>query len=145
LLLVSLLLAGLSVAVALGLSAFRQNLLYFHTPSQVVAGKVPTGVHFRLGGLVEKGSVHYRANTTIAFRVVDCDHGIPVEFSGTLPDLFRPGESVIALGHLNANGVLIADEVLAKHDANYESPAIAEETRQTAKGRCMPANPQASK
>ena len=146
LLLVGLLLGGLGAAVALGLSAFQQNLLYFHAPTDIVDGKVPIGPRFRLGGLVQPGSVQrHRTDMVVHFRVADYDYSVPVRFAGTLPDLFRPGQGVIASGHLDSHGVFDADEVLAKHDSNYMSPAVAKETHSTSQGHCMPANLQASR
>jgi cytochrome c-type biogenesis protein CcmE len=143
---VGLLLAGLGLAVALGLSAFRQNILYFYPPSDVAVGKVPIGRHFRLGGLVEKGSVQrHRQDMVVRFRVSDCHHSVPVRFAGTLPDLFRSGQGVVASGHLNAHGVFVADRVLAKHSSNYMSPAVAKATHQKSKNPCMPADLRASR
>lgn len=145
LLLVGGLFIGLAAAVALGLSAFSQNLLYFHQPSQIVAGKVPLNTRFRIGGLVKRGSVERGRGLTVRFSIADCKASVPVLFKGTLPDLFRPGQGVIAYGKLNAKGQFIADSVLAKHDQNYMSPAVAKELKTKQGKSCMPANLQASR
>jgi cytochrome c-type biogenesis protein CcmE len=120
-------LAALGVAVALVLNAFRSNLVFFFTPSQVAAHEAPHDRTFRIGGLVEAGSVE-RSNDalTVRFRVTDTAQTIPVVFSGILPDLFREGKGVVAQGRLGTDGVFHANEVLAKHDENYMPPEAAE-------------------
>lgn len=148
LLLIGLLLVGLAAATALGLSAFRENLLYFHPPSDVVAGKIPDNTRFRLGGLVKDDSVeHLGEGMRVHFRIKDCDHDVPVVFKGSLPDLFREGQGVTASGYLDDQGVFIADQVLAKHDSNYMSPEEAEALQasgqDTDTDSCMPSQLQA--
>lgn len=139
LLLIVSLLVGLSGALLLTLTAFRGNLLYFHQPSEVVAGKVPAHERIRLGGLVAPGSVRHRdASMAVQFQVADCKARVPVRFHGVLPDLFRPGQGVIVYGTLDGQGRLIADRVLAKHDARYMSPETASALRPTKHTRCMP-------
>ena len=114
-------LVALSAATALVLSAFRENLVFFFTPSQVAANEAPQGRTFRIGGMVEKGSVK-RDGVEVRFVVTDTVKSIPVVYRGTLPDLFREGKGVVAQGSLGADGVFAAREVLAKHDENYMPP-----------------------
>jgi len=123
-------LAVLGVAVALVLNAFRSNLVFFFTPSQVASHEAPNGRTFRIGGLVETGSVVRGADAlTVSFRVTDMAQTIPVVFTGILPDLFREGKGVVAQGKLGPDGVFHASEVLAKHDENYMPPEAAEALR----------------
>jgi cytochrome c-type biogenesis protein CcmE len=120
-------LGGVSVAGALALTAFRQNVTFYYVPTEVAAGKVPPGEHFRLGGMVEKGSVQRAPGSLLVrFTVTDFQHDVPVTYDRVLPDLFREGQGVVAHGHLGANGVFVADEVLAKHDEKYMPPQIAQ-------------------
>ena len=120
----------LGAASALVLSAFRQNLVFFFTPSQVVANEAPQGRTFRIGGMVEKGSVRRQADgVTVQFMVTDTAKSLPVQYKGSLPDLFREGKGVVAQGQLGADGVFRASEVLAKHDENYMPPEAAEAVR----------------
>lgn len=126
-LLVGLVVAGVAVAAGLALRAFDDNLLYFYTPSEVAAGGVPTGKKFRLGGLVNQGSVERKTgDMEIRFVVTDMKEAMTVVYSGVLPDLFREGQGVIAYGVLDADGTFRADEVLAKHDENYMPPEVAQ-------------------
>ena len=119
-------LVALAVAVTLVLSAFRQNLVFFFTPSQVAANEAPQGRTFRIGGMVETGSVKRQADgLTVHFLVTDTAKSIPVVYRGALPDLFREGKGVVAQGQLGADGVFRAREVLAKHDENYMPPEAA--------------------
>ena len=115
---------ALGAATALVLSAFEQNLVFFFTPSQVAAHEAPQGRTFRIGGMVEKGSVK-RDGVEVRFLVTDTAKTIPVLYSGALPDLFREGKGVVAQGQLGADGVFRAREVLAKHDENYMPPEAA--------------------
>lgn len=125
--LVGLVLAGVAVAVGLALRAFDDNLLYFYTPSEVVAGSVPPGKKFRLGGLVNKGSLIREAGAMeLRFQVTDMKQAMTVTYSGVLPDLFREGQGVIAYGVMDPDGTFHADEVLAKHDENYMPPEVAQ-------------------
>jgi cytochrome c-type biogenesis protein CcmE len=120
-------LAALAGAAALILTAFRSNLVFFYTPTQVAAHEAPQGRTFRIGGLVEAGSVHRQADgVTVRFTVTDTARSIPVLYTGILPDLFREGKGVVAQGQLGADGVFHAREVLAKHDENYMPPEAAE-------------------
>jgi cytochrome c-type biogenesis protein CcmE len=119
--------AALGVAVALVLSAFRSNLVFFFTPSQVATHEAPRDRAFRIGGLVEAGSVvRDKDALTVHFRVTDTAQTIPVVYTGILPDLFREGKGVVAQGKLDADGTFRASEVLAKHDENYMPPEAAE-------------------
>jgi len=118
-------LAGVSVAGALALSAFRQNVTFYFVPSQVALGKVHPGQEIRLGGLVEKGSVsRVPGSMEVRFTVTDFQHQIPVVYDKVLPDLFREGAGVIVHGQMQPDGTFAADEVLAKHDQYYRPPGI---------------------
>jgi cytochrome c-type biogenesis protein CcmE len=118
--------AGVSIAGALALSAFRSNVTFFFDPSQVAAGKVPAGEAFRLGGMVTTGSLQRAPGSLeVRFTVTDFSHDVPVTYTGVLPDLFREGAGVVTHGHLATDGTFIADEVLAKHDEKYMPPAVA--------------------
>ena len=118
-------LAVLAAATTLVLSALSSNIVFFFTPTQVAASEAPQGRAFRIGGLVEEGSVR-REGIDVSFRVTDSAKAIPVVYRGTLPDLFREGKGVVAQGQLGADGVFRASEVLAKHDENYMPPEAAE-------------------
>ena len=132
-------LAGVAVAAALALKAFQGNLLYFYSPSQVLAGEAPTARNIRLGGMVVDGSiVRPDDDVTVRFDVSDSVKQITVEFSGLLPDLFREGQGIVAIGKLTDGNVLIAEEVLAKHDENYMPPDVAEAMAQARSGGSMP-------
>jgi cytochrome c-type biogenesis protein CcmE len=117
---------GVSIAGALALSAFRQNVTFFFDPSEVVAGHVPPGERFRLGGMVTQGSLKRAPGSLeVRFVVTDFSHDVPVSYTGVLPDLFREGAGVVAHGRLDAHGTFVADEVLAKHDEKYMPPEVA--------------------
>lgn len=112
--------AGTGIGVGVALKAFSGNLLYYYTPTQVMHKHPATGRVFRLGGLVEKGTVKRKPDSlTVRFMVTDNHRQIPVVFTGVLPNLFRPGQGVIANGHMNGKGVFVANDVLAKHDSKY--------------------------
>ena len=133
--------ATLGVAAALVLSALDDSLVFFHSPSEVAAREIPPDRRFRIGGLVEEESVERDADgLTVRFRVTDLSQSIAVSYTGLLPDLFREGQGVIAEGRLDASGVFVASEVLAKHDENYLPPEVAEALKksgrwQESKGR----------
>ncbi len=116
--------AALGIVAALVLSAFEKNLVFFFTPSQVVANEAPQGRTFRIGGMVLDGSVK-REGVEVRFVVTDTAKSIPVLYSGPLPDLFREGKGVVAQGQIGPDGVFRAREVLAKHDENYMPPEAA--------------------
>jgi len=119
---------ALAAAVALMLFALRDNLVFFYTPTQIAADEVPRNKTFRLGGLVEKGSVGRdpQDNLVVIFRVTDLAKTIPVRFRGTLPDLFAEGRGIVAQGKIDSEGRFNANEVLAKHDEAYMPPEAAE-------------------
>jgi cytochrome c-type biogenesis protein CcmE len=126
--------AVVGVAAALILSAFRQNLVFFYTPSDVVANKVPANQTFRVGGLVESGSLK-REGVRVTFRVTDTAQTITVSYDGILPDLFREGKGVVAEGKIDSGGMFHASQVLAKHDENYMPPDAAHALEQAEKAR----------
>ena len=112
--------------IFMGLQAFNENLVFFFSPTQVAAKEAPTGRTFRLGGVVEPGSVVRQADgVTVEFRVTDTAQTVPVRYTGILPDLFSEGQGVVAQGKLDEAGVFTASEVLAKHDENYMPPEAA--------------------
>ena len=115
--------AVLGIATALILNTFQSNLVFFYTPSQIAAHEAPTNRSFRIGGLVEQGSLQRQPDgMTVRFVVTDTAKSVPVSFTGILPDLFKEGKGVVAQGSLAADGVFHAREVLAKHDENYMPP-----------------------
>lgn len=127
---------ALGVAVVLVLNAFQSNLVFFFSPTQVVAKEAPIGKSFRIGGLVAEGSVEREdSSTTVRFAITDTAETIPVVYTGILPDLFREGKGVVAQGKVSKEGVFMADEVLAKHDENYMPPEAAEALEKAAKAQ----------
>ena len=124
--LVALIVLGVGSAAAFALTAFQENLLYFYSPSDVIAGKAPKDRTFRVGGMVPEGSFT-RASGSLEARFVLTDYAenVKVSYTGVLPDLFREGQGVIARGRMGTDGVFIAEEVLAKHDENYMPPEVA--------------------
>ena len=130
-------LAALGLVAALVLGAFRENLVFFFTPSQVAANEAPQGRTFRIGGMVEKGSLRRQADgVTVQFTVTDTAKSMQVTYRGQLPDLFREGKGVVAQGQLGPDGVFRASEVLAKHDENYmppEAKAAVDKAREAAR------------
>ncbi len=126
LILIIVMIVGIATAAGFALVAFNNNLMFFFTPSDVLAGKAPKDHLFRMGGMVVKGSVKRSDTTTeVWFDVTDNDKSVTVNYDGILPDLFREGQGIITKGKLNANGDFIAEEVLAKHDENYMPPEVA--------------------
>jgi cytochrome c-type biogenesis protein CcmE len=121
----ALLLAGAGVAgvIVYGLG---QNTMYFRSPSDVAARMVGEGVAFRLGGLVEKGSVQHGADALVHFRVTDGKSSVSADYNGVLPALFREGQGVVATGRMDARGTFVANEVLAKHDEKYMPPEVVD-------------------
>jgi len=132
-------LVALGVATALVLQAFQKNLVFFFSPTQVAAKEAPLGRTFRIGGIVEPGSVK-RSGVDVSFTVTDTAKAIPVVYRGSLPDLFREGKMVVAQGQLRDDGVFHAREVLAKHDENYMPPE-AKEAVEKAHRAAKKANP----
>lgn len=122
---------AVGAAAALVLTALRQDIVFFFSPSEIMEAKVPTeGRRIRLGGLVEQGSV-VKEGSIVRFRVTDGAHALPVVFSGLLPDLFREGQGVVTEGKMGKDGVFQAAEVLAKHDENYMPKEVAESLKKT--------------
>ena len=120
-------LAALSLAVGLVLNALKGNVNLYFTPTQVFNNEAPQGRSFRIGGLVEEGSIKRQENgLTVNFVITDTHRSIPVVYTGILPDLFKEGKGVVAQGSVDANGLMRADEVLAKHDENYMPPEAAD-------------------
>jgi cytochrome c-type biogenesis protein CcmE len=117
--------AALGVATALVLNAFQSNLVFFYTPTQIANNEAPQGKSFRVGGMVEVGSVK-RSGVEVRFVVTDTARSVPVVYSGILPDLFKEGKGVVAQGQIGPDGIFRAREVLAKHDENYMPPEAAE-------------------
>ena len=116
----------IAIATALVLNAFQGNVVFFFSPSQVASGEAPVAKTFRIGGMVEKGSVKRLPDgVTVQFIVTDSAKTIPVLYSGILPDLFKEGKGVVAQGKLSPDGSFRASEVLAKHDENYMPPEAA--------------------
>lgn len=131
-LVVSLILVGVGLAAFFGLTAFQKNLLYFLTPTQVAQGEAPKGHSFRIGGLVVKGTVRRAPDTLeVHFDLTDGNRTVGVSYTGILPDLFREGQGIIAIGKLSNVGTFEASEVLAKHDENYMPPEVAESLKAT--------------
>jgi cytochrome c-type biogenesis protein CcmE len=128
--------AVLGVAAALVLNAFQSNLVFFFSPSQVLANEAPLGRAFRIGGMVEAGSVKRQNDgLTVRFNVTDTARTVPVVYTGILPDLFREGKGVVAQGQLGTDGVFHASQVLAKHDENYMPPEAAHALEQAQKAQ----------
>ena len=119
--------ATLGVATMLVLNAFQSNLVFFFSPTQVAANEAPRDRNFRIGGLVEEGSLKREGQSlTMNFVITDMAQRVPVSYTGMLPDLFQEGKGVVAQGKLGADGVFRAEQVLAKHDENYMPPEAAE-------------------
>jgi cytochrome c-type biogenesis protein CcmE len=134
--LIVLVVAALGIAVALVLNAFNSNLVFFFSPTQVANGEAPTSRAFRIGGLVEEGSIKREADgLTTRFVVTDTAKSMPVSYTGILPDLFKEGKGVVAEGRLGADGLFAATQVLAKHDENYMPPEAASAIEQAQKAQ----------
>ncbi len=120
-------LLALGIATVLVLNAFQSNLVFFFTPTQVASGEAPKGQSFRIGGMVEDGSlIRDSDGLTVHFIVTDTAKRVPVTYKGILPDLFKEGKGAVAQGQLGVDGTFVASEVLAKHDENYMPPEAAE-------------------
>jgi cytochrome c-type biogenesis protein CcmE len=135
-------LAMLGIATALVLSAFRENLVFFYSPSDLMTKHVAEGRRLRIGGLVERASVVRESDgKTVEFRITDGKQAVPVTFGGVLPDLFREGQGVVIEGKLDRAGTLHADTVLAKHDENYMPREVVEALKKSGRwqeGAAMP-------
>lgn len=124
----------LTAAVILVLTAFQQNLVFFHTPTEVAEGKAGSGKMLRIGGMVESGSIRRQPNgMTVHFVITDTVKTVPVTYTGSLPDLFRDGKGAVVQGRLASDGMFHATEVLAKHDENYMPPEAAHALEQAQK------------
>ncbi|ONN69923.1 cytochrome c maturation protein CcmE [Pseudomonas oryzihabitans] len=126
-----LLLLGVGGAAALALSALQQNINLFYTPSQITRGEAPRDTRIRAGGMVEQGSLVRAADSlAVSFVITDFQREVRVSYAGILPDLFREGQGVVALGRLDDQGRLVADQILAKHDEKYMPPEVSQALRQ---------------
>jgi len=126
------LLVGVAVAVGFALSALQQNINLFYTPTQIANGEAPLDTRIRAGGMVEKGSLQRSGDSLdVRFVVTDFNKSVPITYRGILPDLFREGQGIVALGKLNAEGVVVADEVLAKHDEKYMPPEVTKALKES--------------
>jgi cytochrome c-type biogenesis protein CcmE len=122
---VAVILAGVGIATAFALQAFQENLLYYYSPTQILGGEAPETRSFRVGGLVENGSVQRAPGSLeVNFTLTDFANTVDVSYTGVLPDLFREGQGIIARGKLDNSGRFVAEEVLAKHDENYMPPEV---------------------
>jgi len=127
LILIIFLLVGFGTVIGLAMYALTENINLFYNPSQIAKGEAPKNARIRAGGMVVEGSVkRSKDSLAIQFELTDYNSNINVEFTGILPDLFREGQGIVALGRLDANNVFIADEVLAKHDETYMPPEVAD-------------------
>ncbi len=128
---------GVGTAAALALTALQENINHFYSPTEVSEGKVPAGAAFRLGGLVTNNSVKRESDgLTVYFAVTDTAKTVQVKYTGILPDLFREGQGIVALGRLGSDDVFVADQVLAKHDENYMPPEVTDALQKA--GAVMP-------
>lgn len=126
------LLVGVGVALGLALSALQQNINLFYTPTQIANGEAPLDTRIRAGGMVEQGSVQRSSDSLdVRFVVTDFNKSVPITYRGILPDLFREGQGIVALGKLNGDGVVVADEVLAKHDEKYMPPEVSKALKES--------------
>lgn len=138
LLIIVAILAGVGIAVSLALSALKENINLFYTPTQIAGGEAPRDTRIRAGGMVVQGSLQRSPDSLdVTFAVTDFNKSVPITYRGILPDLFREGQGIVALGKLNADGVVVADEVLAKHDEKYMPPEVAKALKDS--GQLAPA------
>jgi cytochrome c-type biogenesis protein CcmE len=122
---VAAILVGVGIATAFALQAFEKNMLYYYSPTQILAGEAPDTRSIRVGGLVENGSVQREPGSLeVRFTLTDFANTVGVSYTGVLPDLFREGQGIIARGKLTDQGMFVAEEVLAKHDENYMPPEV---------------------
>jgi cytochrome c-type biogenesis protein CcmE len=142
---VAVLVIGVAVAAALAFRAIGENMLFFYSPSQLASGEVPAGQSIKVGGLVVDGSVHRNGGElAVQFDLTDTAETMTVRYDGILPDLFREGQGIIAMGKLGPNGTFVADEVLAKHDENYMPPDVADALEQAQAQASEPTSGQVS-
>jgi len=138
--LVSIMVAGVATAVSFALYAFNQNMMFYYSPTQVMAGKAPHHAEIRMGGVVVKGTFkHLPDSITSQFEVTDGGKSVEVRYSGILPDLFREGQVVLAKGQLNAKGTFVANQILAKHDEKYMPPEVAASLKKAAAAKAAAA------
>ncbi len=138
LLIILAILAGVGIAVSLALSALKENINLFYTPTQIAGGEAPRDTRIRAGGMVVQGSLQRSPDSLdVTFAVTDFNKSVPITYRGILPDLFREGQGIVALGKLNADGVVVANEVLAKHDEKYMPPEVAKALKDS--GQLAPA------
>jgi len=136
LILIILMVLGIGTAVGFALKSFNENLMYFFSTTDVLAGKAPKDTLFRLGGMVVKGSVDRPGDgLTVHFKLTDFSKEVAVEYTGILPDLFREGQGIVANGKLDGRGVFVAEEVLAKHDENYMPPEVKASLKKQVEGK----------
>jgi len=134
--LIGLMILGIAIATVFALKSFNENLMFFFSPSEVVAGKAPRNAAFRIGGMVVKGSIVRPGDgMTVKFDLTDNATTVTVQYTGILPDLFREGQGVVANGRLQEGNVFVAEEVLAKHDENYMPPEVAGSMKQVQAGK----------
>jgi cytochrome c-type biogenesis protein CcmE len=134
--LVLFLVAGIGIAAALALNAFQKNLLFFYSPTQIVNGEASTERVFRMGGMVVDGSLQRDPDgLKVEFQVTDTAEVVPVVYSGILPDLFREGQGIVALGRLDNDGTFVAEQVLAKHDEEYMPPEAGDAVKAAQRAR----------
>jgi len=134
---------GVALATVLGLTAFQENLLYFYSPVQIKAGEAPANRAFRIGGLVVVDSVQRgKDSLKVNFTLTDNTESIDVEYTGILPDLFREGQGIVAMGSLTTSGLFVAEEVLAKHDENYMPPEVADALKASEMAARMKTSPE---
>jgi cytochrome c-type biogenesis protein CcmE len=132
LMLIALMVAGVAIAAGFALKAFNENLMFFYTPSAVAAGEAPVNHPIRVGGLVTTGSMKRQEDgLTVRFDITDNAKTITIQYTGILPDLFREGQGIVALGELGKDQLFVASEVLAKHDENYMPPEVADALKKT--------------
>jgi cytochrome c-type biogenesis protein CcmE len=135
--LIVLMIVGVAVGVSFALKSLNENIMFFFSPADILAGKAPVNKDFRVGGLVVEGSVARPGEgLTVQFDLTDNDSVVKVKYTGILPDLFREGQGIIANGRLNDSGQFIASEVLAKHDENYMPPEVVDAMKKS--GQVMP-------
>ena len=140
LLIIAAIVAGVGIAVSLALSALKENINLFYTPTQIANGEAPRDTRIRAGGMVVKGSLQRSADSLdVTFVVTDFNKSVPITYRGILPDLFREGQGIVALGKLNADGVVAADEVLAKHDEKYMPPEVTKALKDSGQSAPTPA------
>jgi cytochrome c-type biogenesis protein CcmE len=136
LILISIMVAGVGTAVGFALYAFNQNMMFYYSPTEVMAGKAPAHAHIRLGGVVVKGSFkRVPKSIRCIFDLSDGGKTVKVQYDGVLPDLFREGQVILAKGRLDGHGTFVADEVLAKHDEKYMPREVAESLKKAANAK----------